>query len=393
MHCRWCGNKLSVVARVCSECGHPTNLVGYATVLVSALILPATAVGIAEYLEDEERAAERYLLDRRQLTDAYQQLGAAISDFRAATVRIDSACLSTTPYRCHDELRAGVNDLDRAIDAIGPRLAPFNEYTLRTQGQDRLTETWLRCFVAPYYGTQAGDGGKWGELQAVFAGPLCSSGACDPQAAFELGAIAYQVWSGPCVDGQPEPSRSLNWFHREAQHIFFERDPVDLLPPGGELTAITRITPATDSSGYDSHPLLTDDPTQRTVPAWTAFNAGQLDHAIAQAQQCIDRFGATAELQQDRLAGTALPPVGAVTIGEKHAIFRHGELNDVASCQWIKGMALFDLGRTAEADQAFAAVSRLPHGRTWDPRGWFWSPATVVDDLRATGIRPTTDPP
>ncbi|MCB9779894.1 MAG: hypothetical protein H6742_15115 [Alphaproteobacteria bacterium] len=381
--------------RVCAECGHPNNMIGYVTVLAGALLLPATAVAIAEYLEDEEREAERSLQDRRLLTTAYQDLGAAISDFRAASVRIDGACLSTTPYRCHDELRAGVNDLDRAIDAIGPRLAPFNEYSLRKRDEDVLTETWLRCFVAPYYGTATGDGGRFADLQAVFAGPLCSGGACRPEAAVELSAIAYEIWSGPCEGGVPELSRPLTWFHREAQHIFFDRAPDDLLPPGGELTAVRRIVAASDPAADEpaADDPAADDSTQdataetRTVAAWAAFNDRDFHRAIAAADRCIATHGAIADRMQASLAQTREPPVGAVDAATKRAIFRHGELNDVATCQWIRGQALRALGSSVDAEQAFDEAVRLRHGRTWDPRGWFWAPGAAVEDSRAEPLK------
>ncbi len=115
--------------------------------------------------------------------------------------------------------------------------------------------------------------------------------------------------------------------------------------------------------------------------AWQAFNNHEYKQAIKYANRCINRFGAEAEKIQKKLK--AEPPKGVVPDPKKKEIFNNSLLNDVATACWIKGRSaeiLYektkDLSYKEIAKQAYKALcEKYAYGRTWDPRGWFWSPA------------------
>jgi hypothetical protein len=113
---------------------------------------------------------------------------------------------------------------------------------------------------------------------------------------------------------------------------------------------------------------------QLTNAAWDAYKKGDFGGAIASADKCIQKFKAGADKEQKEL-GAKSPPTGAVSDEEKAVIFTHGVLNDVATCYWIKGSSAQKLHNTHVAKEAFTAVTMYPSARTWDPKGWFWSPA------------------
>lgn len=133
---------------------------------------------------------------------------------------------------------------------------------------------------------------------------------------------------------------------------------------------------------------------QCVIDAWDGFNRTDYLEAIRAADRCIDEFGRAAARMQDSLvaAGIPEPPVGAVSDAEKNRIFRRGLLNDVATAYFIKGRSaeyLFRAGgadaadRRQEAHRAYGDACALSFGRTWDARGWFWSPCEAANDRLA----------
>jgi len=119
-----------------------------------------------------------------------------------------------------------------------------------------------------------------------------------------------------------------------------------------------------------------------TVQAWTAFNAGRWEEAIARADECTSRFSQAAEATQTKLAQQSVPPppVGPVPDDLRRTIASRGPLNDVATCWFMRGRASETLGRTSVAVQAYQTALRFPHARCWDPNGWFWSPAEAAQE-------------
>ncbi len=126
--------------------------------------------------------------------------------------------------------------------------------------------------------------------------------------------------------------------------------------------------------------------------AWKAFGQPAYKDAIKHADRCIDQFGRMAEKKQAKLErnGISNPPTGEVDAAEKHKIFSQGLLNDVATAYFIKGNSAESLYRKDKirnseykgmAVEAYNSACRLKYGRTWDPKGWFWSPCEASDRL------------
>jgi len=118
-----------------------------------------------------------------------------------------------------------------------------------------------------------------------------------------------------------------------------------------------------------------------TLQAWEALAARKWDDAFRIASECIEQFGAQAEREQQRLTrdNVPLPPVGKVAPDVRDRILERGLLNDVAACYYIKGEAAMSLSRRDDAKRAYAAATRLPHARVYDPAGFFWSPAEAAE--------------
>lgn len=122
-----------------------------------------------------------------------------------------------------------------------------------------------------------------------------------------------------------------------------------------------------------------------TTAAFEAFNNGNFERAIANAEKCIAEFDGAANREQASLEKlkAPLPPTGSVEDVEKSAILERGLLNDVATCYYIKGRSAENLGLVDKARQAYEAASKYTYARCWDPKGWFWSPAEASQNRLA----------
>jgi len=140
-------------------------------------------------------------------------------------------------------------------------------------------------------------------------------------------------------------------------------------------------------------PLLSQGHTseEMTKAAWEPFNNNNHKSAVEKAQECIYEFEGAAKRQQADLVRNKepLPPTGKVDPNVKRQILDRGVLNDVGTCLWIKGRSaeyLFQKSKekdTSSRDLAIAAYQEacgLTYARTWDPKGWFWSPAEAASD-------------
>jgi hypothetical protein len=131
--------------------------------------------------------------------------------------------------------------------------------------------------------------------------------------------------------------------------------------------------------------------------AWKAFNREDFKAAIAAADKCIDEFGKGADREQAQLTrdNVPAPPTGTTSAEEQAAIFKRGLLNDVGTAWYVKARAAESLFRTAAtrskskdeaaayremSQAAYAAACRYPHARTFDQKGFFWSPCQAARD-------------
>jgi hypothetical protein len=141
--------------------------------------------------------------------------------------------------------------------------------------------------------------------------------------------------------------------------------------------------PAEAAERYRKNPDLADKAPHEvyTAEAWDAYNRGAHAKAIEAADKCLEEFRAAAQEAEKELArrGVRLP-TGAVDEATKKRIFENGMLNDVATCAYIKGRSAEAAGDKKSAAKAYRDAVQLPHGRCWDPQGWFWSPAEGASD-------------
>jgi hypothetical protein len=125
--------------------------------------------------------------------------------------------------------------------------------------------------------------------------------------------------------------------------------------------------------------------------AWTAFNKKNYEKAISFANDIIDNYGKAAYRIQENLVSSKapLPLTGTVSAAEKDRIFTRGLLNDVSTACWIKGRAAENLYRKGGSQkekyrimaiEAYKETGKYKYGRTWDPKGWFWSPYEAAKD-------------
>ena len=114
--------------------------------------------------------------------------------------------------------------------------------------------------------------------------------------------------------------------------------------------------------------------------AWTALAKGDFARAKASAQTCVADFHGAAELQQAELERdhSPTPPIGAPRGEEKEIVLQRGLLNDVATCLYVEGQAAEGLGQATDAKATYTATLRYSFARTWDPKGWFWSPTEAA---------------
>jgi hypothetical protein len=124
---------------------------------------------------------------------------------------------------------------------------------------------------------------------------------------------------------------------------------------------------------------------QLTSEAWEAYNKDEYEAAILKARECIDEFEGGANRQQVELetAKAPHPPKDRFTETEKKEVLARGLLNDVATSYFIVGRSAERLGRSEDAKEAYRHATRYSYARTWDPKGWFWSPAEAAEDRLA----------
>jgi tetratricopeptide (TPR) repeat protein len=126
--------------------------------------------------------------------------------------------------------------------------------------------------------------------------------------------------------------------------------------------------------------VVQDLPGQYSLSAWEALGQGDYRRAIEVAEQCTQVLGEQADREQQRLAKSGLqaPPVGVPTMDEALKIAARRPLNTVAGCYLIRGDAAERLQRRDEAREAWLAAAKYTYARSWNPRGFFWSPSQAA---------------
>ncbi len=150
---------------------------------------------------------------------------------------------------------------------------------------------------------------------------------------------------------------------------------------GGGLFLLSLLLSVTAFIFSDDRP-----PHERlTTKAWAAYDDGDYETAIMFSKECIFKFSLLAEQEQKSLKekNAPIPPTNSYTEDEAREIFSRGILNDVATAYFILGESSRKLERLDEARAAYQKAQTLDYARTWDPKEWFWSPATSASSQLA----------
>ena len=143
------------------------------------------------------------------------------------------------------------------------------------------------------------------------------------------------------------------------------------------LLGASAVTNAMEDESEDSQIPINR---RATVEAWDALREGDPARAIANANECIDRFRKPADTIQSILEQQkAVLPAGDITGAERARIDRYQILHDVAACLLIKGWAEEKQGRNAAAFAAFEEARKYTYARvTGEPNTNYWSAAEVA---------------
>ncbi len=127
---------------------------------------------------------------------------------------------------------------------------------------------------------------------------------------------------------------------------------------------------AVDFGDYTSETL--------TTKAWLAMDQGDYATALIYTDKCIEMFEDEAiAMQADVHLKRETEDVKKKQTNQE--VFANWALNDVGTSYFIKGEALVNMGREKEAIEAYKVVmNQLYHAKTYDPQGWFWSPAEAA---------------
>ena len=108
------------------------------------------------------------------------------------------------------------------------------------------------------------------------------------------------------------------------------------------------------------------------------FAKKKYEQAINTVDACFAIFSYDAVvMQKDFNAKKAkAPPSGKVSRIEKKKIHANWAVNDVSVALWTKARSLEKMGDIERAKIAYSQCIFLTHGRAWDPKGWFWAPAS-----------------
>ena len=118
-----------------------------------------------------------------------------------------------------------------------------------------------------------------------------------------------------------------------------------------------------------------------TTKAWDALNGRDYMTAIKYTQKCVELYETAAREMQALLREQ--PPSGAEKTNDQ--IHANWALNDVGTSYYIRAEAFMELGREDDALMAYRKVmDQFYFAQTWDPKGWFWSPADAASTKVAT---------
>ncbi len=139
-------------------------------------------------------------------------------------------------------------------------------------------------------------------------------------------------------------------------------------------------TPATEAPGAVAGAVDFGDYTSETLTtnAWRAMDVGDYATAVTYTDKCIELYEEEAlKMQADMHLKRQTQDVKRKQTNQE--VFDNWALNDVGTSYFIKGEALVNMGKEDEAVEAYKVVmNQLYYAKTYDPQGWFWSPAEAA---------------
>ncbi|MEM9400845.1 MAG: beta-glucanase precursor [Pseudomonadota bacterium] len=132
---------------------------------------------------------------------------------------------------------------------------------------------------------------------------------------------------------------------------------------------------STESTGVDFGNFSSET---LTTAAWRAMDRGDYSTAIIYTDKCIELYEEQALVMQKEVK-LKRETEDMKRKQTNQEVFDNWALNDVGTSYFIKGEALANLGREEEAVEAYKVVmNQLYFANTYDPQGWFWSPAEAA---------------
>ena len=127
---------------------------------------------------------------------------------------------------------------------------------------------------------------------------------------------------------------------------------------------------------YSKDPELSDS-SYWASSAIELFANQKYQESIDVVDACFDTFSSEAVIMQNNFNKNNIkqPPEGRVSKKIKDEIHENWAVNDVSIALWSKARSLEEIGLIDQAKNSYAKCIFLMHGRAWDPKGWFWSPA------------------
>jgi len=129
----------------------------------------------------------------------------------------------------------------------------------------------------------------------------------------------------------------------------------------------------TDASAYNFGDFRSET---LAAKAWTALAEDDIEAVLAYTNKCIELYGEQAAKMQSSL--------DAYPEGSDDQVFAYWALNDVATSLYIQGEAYRKANMNDEAKEIYESlIEDYTYGQAWDPKGWFWKPASAAKEKLA----------
>ena len=141
------------------------------------------------------------------------------------------------------------------------------------------------------------------------------------------------------------------------------------------------------NDNYENFECYSTNPELGDSAHWAAtsidlFDKSKYKEAVSVVDACFSKFSydAVVMLKEYNDKNTKFPHSGRVSRKEREKIHENWAVNDVSVALWSKARSLEEMGDIELAKISYSQCIFLTHGRAWDPKGWFWVPASDCAD-------------